>query len=226
MNDLRAIHFLVRLCISLAIPFLFVIAGVRLLLSEQFLQLEYQRPGFPADFYGFSVEDRLAYGPYAVNYLFNGEPIDYLATLRLPGHKCWNPSAGASDCALFSERELRHMSDVKRTTALAFALAAICVFVGVVLAVASRLDEGLRSNFVVGIRRGCKLAWDRAFDAFHNLFFAAGTWRFPYSDSLIRLYPEQLFVDAALLLAVFVSLCSISLLFLMFVWDTCIAAQI
>ena len=88
MNDLRAIHFVIRLCISLAIPFLLAVSSLRLLLSEQFLQFEYRRPGFPADFYGFSVEDRLEYGPYAVNYLFNGEPIDYLAALRLPGHKC------------------------------------------------------------------------------------------------------------------------------------------
>ena len=34
------------------------------------------------------------------------------------------------------------------------------------------------------------------------MFFAAGTWRFPFSDSLIRLYPEQLFVDASLVIGV------------------------
>ena len=209
------------------------VRSARLLLSEQFLQFEYRRPGFPADFYGFSVEDRLEYGPYAVNYLFNGEPIDYLAALRLPRHKCWNPAAGATDCALFSERELRHMADVKRTTAVAFALAAICAVVGVAIAFASRLNEGLRSNILVGIRRGCKLtllsvafltvlslaAWDRAFDIFHELFFAEGTWRFPFSDSLIRLYPEQLFIDAALLVALFASLCAVSFLCLLSLWD-------
>ncbi len=233
MNDPRAVHFGIRLCISLAIPFLLGVSGVRLLLSEQFLQFEYRRPGFPADVYGFSVEDRLHYGAHAINYLFNAEPINYLAALRLAGEKCWNPAAGATDCALFSERELRHMADVKRTTAVAFALAAVCAVVGVAITFASRFNEGLRAHIVVAIRRGCNLtllsvaflavlsraAWDRAFDAFHGLFFAEGSWRFPFSDSLIRLYPEQLFIDAALLLAIYVSLCAVSLLCFLSLWD-------
>ena len=62
-------------------------------------------------------------------------------------------------------------------------------------------------------------AWDRSFDAFHEVFFAAGTWRFPFSDSLIRLYPEQLFMDAALLIAIFVSLSAVALLRLLMVRD-------
>ena len=210
-----------------------MVSGVRLLLSQQFLFFEYQRPGFPADFYGFTVEDRLHYGAHAINYLFNAEPVDYLAALRLPGDKCRNTAAGATDCALFSERELRHMADVKRATTMAFALAAICAAVCVGVAAASRLKAALPSDIVVGIRRGCKLtlisvaflsvvsvsAWDQAFDVFHELFFAKGTWRFPFSDSLIRLYPEQLFIDAALIVAIFISLCAASLLCFLSLWD-------
>ena len=233
MNDSRAIHFAVRMYFSLAIPLLLVLSGIRLLLSEQFLLFEYRRPGFPADFYGFDVDDRIDYGPQAINFLFNAEPIDYLAALRLPGEKCWNRAADAADCALFSERELRHMADVKRITTSAFALAAACAVVGVSIAFASRLNEGLHSDIVAGIRQGCKLtllsitflaalslaAWDRAFDFFHELFFAEGTWRFPFSDGLIRLYPEQLFIDAALLVAIFVSLCAAALLCLLSLRD-------
>lgn len=220
MNDSRAFRYIVRLYFSLAVPLWLVLAGARLLLSEQFLQFEYQRPGFPADAFGFDIEDRNHYGPIAVNFLFNGEAIDYLASLRLPGEKCWNPTPGAADCPLFSGRELRHMADVKHTTSLAFALAVISAVFGACTALVSRHNEGLRSDVAGGIQRGCKLAllsiavlailsmtaWDRAFDAFHEVFFAAGTWRFPYSDSLIRLYPEQLFIDAALMIAIFVAI--------------------
>ena len=53
MNDSRASQTFVRLYFSLAVPLWLVLAGVRLLLSEQFLHFEYQRPGFPADAYGF-----------------------------------------------------------------------------------------------------------------------------------------------------------------------------
>ncbi|MDE2777343.1 MAG: DUF1461 domain-containing protein [Chloroflexota bacterium] len=232
MTNRRALHLAVRLYFSLVMPFLLVIAGTRLLLNERFLRFEYQRPGFPADPYGFTAEDRLDFGPYALNYLFNAETITYLAALRLPGDKCWNAAAGAADCALFSRRELQHMLDVKQATAVAFALGASFALAACGIAAASRFNDGLRSDIVVGIGRGCKLtllsvaalsvfslgAWDQAFDSFHQLLFAEGTWRFPFSDSLIRLYPEQLFLDASLAIAVFASLCAATLLWLLSRW--------
>ena len=232
MTNLSALHHAARLYFSLALPFLLVIAGTRLALTEQFLRIEYLRPGFPADAYGFTAEDRLDYGPYAINYLFNAETIDYLAALRLPGDKCWNAVAGAADCALFGARELQHMLDVKQATAVVFALAVTFALVACGIVAASRFDVGLLSDIVVGAGRGCKLtllsvallsvislgAWDKAFDTFHQLLFAEGTWRFPFSDSLIRLYPEQLFLDASLAIAVFASLCAAALLWLLSRW--------
>ncbi len=217
MTDRRFLLFIVRFYFALAVPFLLASAGARLLLSEQFLQLAYQRPSFPSDIYGFTLEDRLLYGPIAIGYLFDGEPIESLAALRLPGDRCWNIEAGAADCALFSNRELRHMADVKQITKTIFALAAVLLAIGAALVLASRYSACLQSDIRLGVRRGCLLAmfsllclavlsaasWDRAFEIFHELFFAEGTWRFPFSDSLIRLYPEQLFVEAAFALAAF-----------------------
>ncbi len=43
------------------------------------------------------------------------------------------------------------------------------------------------------------LAFDTAFAAFHALFFAAGTWQFSADSNLIRLFPQPLWFDAALL---------------------------
>jgi integral membrane protein (TIGR01906 family) len=229
MNNWQGLRISVQLFLTLAIPFSLAMIGLRTLLSEQFLGFEYRRPGFPSDFYGFTLEDRLEYGPYAINYLFNGESVDYLAALRLPGDKCWNVDTGTSDCSLFSARELKHMEDVKHIATTAFAIAVLCAFLGAASIVISVSDERLRSDVLVGIRRGCKLtllsvgglavlsfaAWGQAFDVFHKLFFADGTWRFPFSDSLIRLYPEQLFMDAALVIAVLSSLCATLILFLL-----------
>ncbi|MCY3978146.1 MAG: TIGR01906 family membrane protein [Chloroflexi bacterium] len=220
MTDPRILGFIIRFYFALIVPFLLASAGMRLLLSEQFLQIAYQRPGFPSDIYGFTMADRLQYGPLAIDYLFNGEPIDYLAALRLPGGKCWNIQAGAADCALFSDRELRHMADVKQITTTIFALAVAVLLLSAMIAIANRCNARLQSDIRAGLRRGCLLAllsllclavlstasWDRAFDIFHELFFAEGTWRFPYSDSLIRLYPEQLFAEAAFALAMFIFL--------------------
>jgi integral membrane protein (TIGR01906 family) len=43
-------------------------------------------------------------------------------------------------------------------------------------------------------------SWDFFFTQFHRVFFAEGTWVFLYSDTLIRLFPEQFWFDAALLI--------------------------
>ncbi|MBC8099255.1 MAG: DUF1461 domain-containing protein, partial [Armatimonadetes bacterium] len=53
---------------------------------------------------------------------------------------------------------------------------------------------------VVVIVLGVIIAWDSFFTTFHQLFFQDGTWIFYYSDTLIRLFPEQFWFDAALLI--------------------------
>jgi len=45
------------------------------------------------------------------------------------------------------------------------------------------------------------VAWQVWFVAFHRVFFAAGTWTFEYTDTLIRHFPERFWFDAALTLA-------------------------
>ncbi|MBZ0100422.1 MAG: DUF1461 domain-containing protein, partial [Taibaiella sp.] len=42
------------------------------------------------------------------------------------------------------------------------------------------------------------ISWDFFFTCFHSTFFESGTWRFAFSDTLIRLFPEQFWFDAAL----------------------------
>lgn len=197
--------------LALALLCLLVMAAVRLLLSHEFLRIEYLRPDFPADSYGFSADDRLRYGRKTIDYLFNAEPIAFLGELRLPLALCFLPPADVEDCRLFKQTELRHMRDVKQVTQSAFALATVCALTVVA---ALRLDwraglaglqlgAGLTLLLIGGLGVVALAAWDSAFDRFHDLFFAAGSWRFPYSDSLIRLFPEQIFVDAALFIALF-----------------------
>lgn len=201
----------IRLLFTLAVPIFLALGSSRLLLSHAFLRFEYQRAGFPADPYGFTQADRNAYGMYAIDYIFNGEPIAFLARLRLPREKCFPPSE-SGDCALFSQAELSHMRDVKTLIRLAYSAALALALVALAALGLSYRSRATRRAIASGLRRGSRLtlvlicagggsallSWNRAFDAFHELLFAAGTWRFPYSDSLIRLYPEQIFVDAAL----------------------------
>ena len=229
---MQRIATLLRWFFTLGLPLLLVAASVRLLLTHEFLRLEYQRPGFPADPYGFTRQDRLEYGLYAIDYLYQAGDSSSLAALQLPREKCWQPADDAANCPLFNANELRHLEDVKRIVTFIFTLAALC---GVALAAAlmaalarpelqPHLQRGLRSGAILTLAAILMLAvvaaaaWDSAFDRFHELFFAAGSWRFPFSDSLIRLYPEQLFVDASLIIGGLCATGAVALLLLESLW--------
>jgi integral membrane protein (TIGR01906 family) len=201
----------IRWLLTLAVPVLLVVGSVRLVMSPLFLQIEYTRPGFPPDVYGFSIEDRLQYGPYGVNYILNGEDISYLGNLELPGDLCYPPQG--SPCPMFNDAELRHMHDVKQVAQGVF-LAGL-ILAGVTFGAAGYLwRSGQRRLLYTGLWRGSVftlgsmlaiilvafIAWDAFFDTFHALFFEPGTWRFYYSDTLIRLYPEQFWFDASLVI--------------------------
>ena len=45
------------------------------------------------------------------------------------------------------------------------------------------------------------IAWPIFFVQFHELLFPPGTWTFAYSDSLIRLFPEQFWFDIGVLIS-------------------------
>lgn len=191
------------LYLTLAIALLLTLMSVRVVMTPLFLQLEYHRPGFPDDRYGFTLDDRLRLAPYAVNYLLNGEGIDYLGDLTFP-----------DGSPLYTDRELMHMEDVKAVTQISYLVMVIVGGFTLALAVwLSRTPEryavlrqglfngaALTLGLIVMIVAGAVIAWDVFFTSFHQMFFADGTWVFLYSDTLIRLFPEQFWFDAALVI--------------------------
>jgi integral membrane protein (TIGR01906 family) len=201
--------FLARMLVTLAVPVLLTAGSVRLVMTPLWMTLEYTRAGFPPDGYGFSTDDRLQYGIYGIEYLLNGEDIEFL-NRRLPIELCFNAPAESDDCAMFNEFELQHMRDVKKVTQAVFVgslvTAVLAVVVSVVLWRSNRrllslaLLQGsiLTLGMVATIVVIAVTSWNFFFDTFHAMFFESGTWRFFYSDTLIRLYPEQFWFDAAL----------------------------
>lgn len=195
----RPLQRLLQAIIVITLPPLLVLVSVRLVMTEAFLQLEYNRPGFPEDEYGFTTEDRLEYGPYGVNYLLNDADISYLGDLEIDGQPA------------FDMDELQHMEDVKIVTQRAFQVMLIVgsLWAGSSILLVRRPPTrkalrqawrwgGLATFVLIGVGLvAVVVSWGFFFDTFHEILFADGTWQFYRSDTLIRLYPEQFWFDAA-----------------------------
>jgi integral membrane protein (TIGR01906 family) len=197
--------------VALLVPLALIGLGLRILLSPFFLRIEYNMPYFPPDEYGFTKEDRLRWAPYALGYLTNNEDISYLANLKFE-----------DGTALYNERELSHMDDVKLVTqgalriwyitlALLLALGIWAWFSGWWTAYLLGLMRGgwlmiglavtVGLIVIVGIAINPNVFWN-FFAGFHSLFFEGDSWLFLFSDTLIRLFPIRFWQDAFLWAAV------------------------
>ncbi|MGB1288377.1 MAG: TIGR01906 family membrane protein, partial [Aggregatilineales bacterium] len=201
----------------LAIPVVLTLGSIRLLMFAVFLNIEYTRPGFPVDVYGFTTADRLEYSPYALNYILSDTGLSYFDDLRLPPEKCY-PVSSSRDCPLYNDRELGHLHDVKVVVQMVFGIGLIMFgWMSISIMLLWSLENPRRSLqrafFQGSLLTLCTLisiialvlgAWSVFFDTFHALFFEAGTWQFYFSDTLIRLYPQQFWFDASLIIGTLV----------------------
>lgn len=217
---MNKIYFILSWLLTLVVPFALIGLGVRVLLTPLFPNMEYRLPDFPADDYGFTLQDRLHWGPYGINYLLNSADISYLGNLKFPD--------GSS---LFNERELSHMHDVKVVTQ-----GFLNAWYLVLLILALLGFWGWRGKwmpyYIQGLRRGGWLTLGIAvavglvatlgtsgsgdlfwqfFSDFHGLFFKGDSWLFAYSDTLIRLYPLKFWQDAVLYIGLITALGALAL---------------
>ena len=197
---------LLVIVIALTIPFLLVVANIRIVANPWFIQFEYGRPGFPADAYGFTLAQRT---PLALAGLYSvvpeGAGLIELEQAKLPNGE-----------PAFNAREIKHMQDVRVLMATVFPLALIIGSVLIILAIAFRrspayhdvVPQGLRAGSILtlillaGLIAYILINFDAFFLQFHQLFFEGDSFAFRYDDTLIRLYPEQLWSDAAILIGV------------------------
>lgn len=199
--------------LMMLIPALLVISSARMVMSPLFTQVEYTRAGFPPDPYGFSTEDRLEYGILGIEYLLNGDGIEFLGERELPGALCYPPQDEA--CTMFTSLELQHMEDVKIVAQGAFIFGVVGLIVAIILMAILWQSENRKHVYRAMLQGGLLTlgliatvvllaitAWDLFFTKFHDVFFEPGTWQFYYWDTLIRLYPEQFWFDAALTIGV------------------------
>lgn len=186
-------------------PVILLVLAVRAVTSALFLWVEYNRPGFPGDGYGFNTEDRMTYGSYAMDYLSNWSGPRYLGDL-----------VGQDGSKLFKGSEVAHMADVKLVMLSSFGAGALLILLSIIAMIylRKRSKGGIRRGLfagsivtlvvIIGLGVLAVMGWQQFFTEFHRIFFANGSWTFALDDTLIRLFPGQFWMDAGIAIAVLV----------------------
>lgn len=194
----RTIQILKTLFILL-IPILILTTALRLLATDQYLAFEYGKATFPRDPFGFTYRQRFILASTNIHYVRAHLPNDELSKQTLDGIPVYNT------------REVSHMADV-RTVFKAVLFTGKIIFLVLLLIALGLWQEGeqrvlgsaiqwgglLTSTFIITIGLLAIFSWQAWFNTFHLFFFEPGSWLFSYSDTLIRLFPVEFWIDATL----------------------------
>jgi integral membrane protein (TIGR01906 family) len=187
--------------LAIFIPYILLMAGVRLVMTPAFPAWEYKRAGFPEDPYGFTIQERTKWSDYAVSYLTNDQGISYLGNLQDEvGRKMFTPD------------ELSHMIDVKNVVTISSTVWYVVGGLSIAMLlwfVIMRQWESIRKALNAGgwitigllgaLLAFLAVSFDQLFVYFHRIFFQDGTWTFLESSTLIRLFPFVFWRDAFVL---------------------------
>ncbi len=186
-----------KILLVIAVPVFIVTVSIRLLINPLYPQIEYSLPGFPADSYGFTPQERLQWATISFNFIWSSSDISYFNQFKLAG--------GAP---LYNDRELSHMRDVKvLADEMVIVMAAVIAFLILAGVVAWRM-KGLKAYWdalsrggwlmlaiVALVLLGTVFTFNWLFTEFHRIFFTGNSWLFYYSDTFIRLFPMQFWQD-------------------------------
>ena len=205
MKEQSFMRKIVQGVVALLVLLLLLLTGIRLLLTNSFVRLEYSMPNFPEDPYGMTKEERLTYAPIALEFLLNGAEESFLGDLTFE-----------DGSPLFIERELSHMVDVQMLTGYFLRAWVVSILLMAAIGIWAWRGDWL-DEFKVMVSNGglftivllgtlillLLLSFDMVFVGFHRIFFEGDSWLFLYSDTLIRLFPERFWQDAFILVGVF-----------------------
>lgn len=196
-----------KLFVIVLIPIFIIGGAVRLLATNTYLSFEYSKPSFPPDPFGFTQQQRFELASVNIQFVRENLPGEALSNQILDGKP------------VYTQREVTHMVDVQYTfqsvlrvwwaavfllTLTSFILWKTGERMGLALAIKS--GGFLTSGIIVAIALLALFAWQFWFNSIHLLFFNPDSWLFEYSDTLIRLFPLQFWIDATLTISFF-SLC-------------------
>lgn len=206
-KELESLAKFVKWIMVLAMPFMLGFGTIRAVINWDYPSFEYAR--IAPDAYGWTNEERLANAHVTLDYLQRPEPAEdvifMLEQLTLPED---------SSQPLYIDREIGHMIDVKEAADQLRNIFWVLLVLEIITLgfffsqhelrplAADLLRRGGWATIIalVGIGAFIGLAWQYFFVLFHELLFPPGTWTFLYTDSLIRLFPEQFWFDVGILI--------------------------
>ncbi len=201
------------LILVLIFPFVATGISVRLAFTEWFVEWVYSRPDFPEDRWGLENPERLRLAKLGLRAVLSQEGLEEFKRAKLPdGRKA------------FRKKEVKHMEDVKRVLEFYFPLVyglSLFWLLGVFFLRKAQvlIASGLFSISVLGILALLIfLNYERAFEVFHLILFDPHSWRFKYTDTLLRIYPMKFWFDATVFVAVLSFLISFSVLLIGVAW--------
>lgn len=195
------------LVIVLSVPILVTLLSVEsIAFSEQFYLRQYELLDL-GQATGFSSQEFKQFGQALSDYYRNRIPSPQVL---IPSHNGLKP--------LYQDHELAHLADVHHLFRLEVAvrnLAAVLVLAGVGLILTLRkcqswplIARAMAAGSIVGIScfllllLAVRLNFNQAFTYFHLLSFDNMLWQLdPAKDNLIRLFPEQFFLNATVAIA-------------------------
>lgn len=209
-----------KLLFVVSLPLVLALTNLYFFVSPSFVEIQYARLGVP-QVGQLSEEETFNAMRTVLNYLRNRQSVEALKNLK-DGQQ-----------ALFNQREVSHLVDVKNLISRAFALqklAFLIMGISILVILAERRARKRLTHYllwssgatVAGISLLLLLAYfnfDWLFTQFHLIFFEGDSWLFGSSEPIIQLFFPRFWADTAtkFILAIVVEaalLCFFSLAFI------------
>lgn len=182
------------LAFALAVGLAIVLTGPLLLFNPWLVGIEQGRQGVPASLATTQAEVERLTSAMLGDLFLNGD-----FSVSLDG-----------EAPVLEPSERSHMRDVGGVVRTLLLLEVGALVVLLLVGRRLRRERGRRGRLLlagaaaIGVAAGAlglffALAFDTAFTAFHLVFFPQGNWQFSTDSNLIRLFPQPLWFDAALL---------------------------
>jgi len=179
-------------------PIIFVGIPTRIAFNEWFIDWEYSKADFPKDRYGMDDDYRKYLAKLGLRAVLSDEGMEEFKRARLPDGR-----------PAFTLREIKHMEDVKNFLGWFFPLVYLSTFISFlsllylrdkILIGRTLLASSLFSlTLILGAALFSITNYDLAFELFHNYVFDPYSWKFKYTDTLLRIYPMKFWYDGTLL---------------------------